>query len=173
MDLISPTSLHFSRAWEGGVESSHLEWARTRINVEKSNKHDYHQELALSIKRKKGKKSSHQLNNYYFRLKRNPKKTYHMEGKKCLVFIVQNSPFHSSVWTFQQWFPPHNPRILAVRFTNCWVWWSTAHSHRWKKWRRFPLCWLPRWFSPPWTHLPFVTEIQWIKYQFLIFIFWK
>ena len=79
------------------MESSHLEWARTRINVEKSNKHDYHQELALSIKRKKGKKSSHQLNNYYFRLKRKLKKTYHMEEKKCLVFIVQNSPFHSSM----------------------------------------------------------------------------
>ena len=28
MDLVSPASLHFSRAWEGGVVSSHSEWAR-------------------------------------------------------------------------------------------------------------------------------------------------
>ena len=26
MDLVSPASLHFSRAWEGGVMSSHLKW---------------------------------------------------------------------------------------------------------------------------------------------------
>ena len=136
MDLVSLVSLHFSRAWEGGVVSSHLEWARTRINVEKINKHGHHQELALSIKRKKGRKSSHQLKNYYFCLKKTnkqTKKTYHVEGKKCLVFAVQNSPFHSSMWTFQQWFPPLNPSIPALRFMNCWVWWFTAHSHRWKK----------------------------------------
>ena len=57
---------------------------RTRINAEKINKHGHVQELALSIKRKKGRKSTHKLKNCHF-LHKKTKKTYHMEGKMhCL-----------------------------------------------------------------------------------------
>ena len=94
MDLVSPVSLHFSRAWEGGVVSSHLEWARTRINVEKINKHGHHQELALSIKRKKGRKSSHQLKNYYFCLKKTNKQRRHITWEERNALFLLSKILH-------------------------------------------------------------------------------
>ena len=40
--------------------------------------------------------------------------TYHMEGNKYLS-LSQILLLSSSLWTFQQWFPPHNPSIISLR----------------------------------------------------------
>ena len=59
IDLVSPASLHFSRAWEGGVVNSHLEWAiEQELKLgKKSVKSVIHQELTLISRRKERKKT--------------------------------------------------------------------------------------------------------------------
>ena len=63
MDLVNPASLHFSRAWEGGVVNSHEQSLgmgnKTRIKAEKQSvKNVFSQELALIIRKEKGEEGN-------------------------------------------------------------------------------------------------------------------
>ena len=71
---------------------------------------------------KSGRRPWYKKRNYWPRLRKTPEKIYHMEGKRYLTTLYQILLLHSSLWIFQQWFPPHNPNIPALRFLNCWVW---------------------------------------------------
>ena len=96
----------------------------------------------------------------------NPREDISHRRKEMPVCTSHILLLHSSLWTFQQWFPPHKPSMPALRFMICWVCWSMAHSHRWKKGRRFPLSWLLPGLSTPHTHLPCATGIHWVSYHF-------
>ena len=56
MDLVSPASLHFSRAWKGGVVNNYMEWQSKNKCWETSVITIIHQELALIFKKKKVEK---------------------------------------------------------------------------------------------------------------------
>ena len=94
----------------------------------------------------------------------NLEKTYHMEGKRYLSALSHNLLLLSSLEHFSNGFLPTTPASQPLDFMNCWVWWPTAHSYRWKKWKRFPLSWLLLWslsspYSPPMCDINPLSQI--------------
>ena len=126
MDLVSPASSHFSRAWEGGVVNSREQSLgmgnKTRLMAAKKKiiKSVSCQELALIIRKKKGEEVS-DTRRITVSLEKPQRRYITWKEIDTCLHIPKLSSTVLLCQDLSNGFLPHNPSITALRFMNCCV----------------------------------------------------
>ena len=129
--------------------------------------------IDIDFKKEKRRRGSWHKKSHHLLVRKIPEKTYHKERNRCLSSLSHILLHYSSLWTFQQWFLTTTPASQPLGSWTAEFDGPQPILTGGRNERNSPSPGSSSGLASPQTHLPRLTEIHRVKYQFSTFIFWN